>query len=196
MSRPALPKPAHFKLAGAFAAALLFAGPGFAQDAASPAAPAEAPATADTPAAGTTTAPTAAAAPAAETGEFAAAVESLSPLVQDVQVLGPWTDGDAHGVWRTVMVQPADENAKPHFFIQQLEASGTSGLSMRSTTEVPEIAKLDGQVVGYRADDPTEDQPNSLGLFFEVLPTDGEISDTYELHFTPGQPYVFGPASN
>ena len=29
-----------------------------------------------------------------------------------------------------------------------------------------------------------------------IKQADGEISETYELHFTPGQPYIFGPASN
>ncbi len=94
------------------------------------------------------------------------------------------------------MVQPAGENAKTHFFIQQLDASGHDGLALRSTTEIPEISKMDGQIVGYRADDPNEAEPNSLSLFFEVVPSDGEISETYELHFMPGQPYIFGPASN
>ena len=185
--------PALHKIAGVFAVSLLFAGPSFAQDAAPPVAPP----------AGATAQPSAkpadgaaASSTAAEPSQFSAAVETLSPLVQDVQVLGPWSDGDARGVWRTVMVHPAGDNAKAHFFIQQLDASGHDGFGMRSSTEIPEIAGLDGQVVGYRADDPNEEQPNSISLFFEVVPTDGEISETYELHFMPGQPYMFGPASN
>ncbi|TFF20758.1 hypothetical protein E3C22_00830 [Jiella endophytica] len=178
-----MPSLTPLRSAGIVAAALLLAAPASAQDAAAPAAPEAG----------------AAAAPAQgkdASGEFSAAVEALSPLIQDVQVVGPWSDGDEHGVWRTVMVQPAGDNAGAHFFIQQLDASGHNGLSLRSTTEIPEIAKIDGQVVGYRADDPSETEPNSLGLFFEVVPSDGEISETYELHFTPGQPYLFGPASN
>ncbi|MCE7028029.1 hypothetical protein [Jiella avicenniae] len=180
-------------LAAALAASLAFSGASPAQDATTT----EAPAAAQQPG-GETAAPaeTGAPQPAATSDEFSAAVEKLSPLVQDVQVVGPWSEGDEHGVWRTVMVQPAGENAKTHFFIQQLDASGHDGLAIRSTTEIPEIAKMDGQVVGYRADDPNEAEPNSLSLFFEVVPSDGEISETYELHFMPGQPYVFGPASN
>ncbi|WAP68970.1 hypothetical protein [Jiella pelagia] len=184
-------RPNRSKIAGIVAASVLLASPVFAQDAATPTAPE----------AGTM--PNAAAetgAPAAASSEapnpFTAAVEALSPLVQDVQVVGPWSEGDEHGVWRTVMVQPAGDDARPHFFIQQLDASGHDGLSLRSTAEITEIAELDGQIVGYRADDPNEVEPNSLSLFFEVVPSDGEISETYELHFAPGQPYIFGPASN
>ncbi|NDW03360.1 hypothetical protein [Jiella pacifica] len=179
-------------LAAALAASLAVAGTSLAQDAATTDTPAAAP-----QAGGAAAAPAEAGAqPAAEPSEFAAAVEKLSPLVQDVQVVGPWSEGDEHGVWRTVMVQPAGDDAKAHFFIQQLDASGHDGLAVRSTTEIPEIAKMDGQIVGYRADDPNEAEPNSLSLFFEVVPSDGEISETYELHFMPGQPYMFGPASN
>ncbi|MBO0902758.1 hypothetical protein [Jiella sonneratiae] len=176
--------------AGLVAASLMLAAPSLAEDAAK------------TPAAGTAGTPdaaagqTAATTAAASSDEFSAAAEGLSPLVQDVQVVGPWSDGDEHGVWRTVMVQPAGEDAKTHFFLQQLDASGHNGLALRSTTEIPEIAKMEGQVVGYRPDDPNEAEPNSITLFFEVVPNDGEVSETYELHFTPGQPYSFGPASN
>ncbi|MBO0662671.1 hypothetical protein LQ948_07710 [Jiella sp. MQZ9-1] len=113
-----------------------------------------------------------------------------------MQIVGPWTDGDLEGVWRTVMVQPSGNDAKMHFFVQQLQTDDDNGVSIRSTTEIPEIAQLKGQIVGYRADEPNEEEPNTLGLFFEVVPADGEVSETYELHFTPGQPYSFAPASN
>lgn len=186
-----MPRPVISKIAGVLAASLLLAGPALAQDAPTPAEP-QAGAPAAEPQAGAAAAPSGGQA----AGQYAAAVESLSPLVQDVQVVGPWNDGDQSGVWRTVMVQPAGDDAKPHFFIQQLDASGHDGLSLRSTAEITEIATLDGQIVGYRADDPGEAQTNSLSLFFEFVPADGEISETYELHFTPGQPYIFGPASN
>ncbi|MBP0615201.1 hypothetical protein [Jiella mangrovi] len=181
--------PSRSQIAGILAASLLFAAPASAQDgaeppAAQPAAPQQAPAAAGTDAA------------APSSSEFASAIESLSPMVQDVQVVGPWSDGDAQGVWRTVMVQPAGNDAQTYFFIQQLEASGEGALAVRSSAEIPEIGKMDGQVVGYRADDPSDTEPNSLTLFFEVVPSDGEISETYELHYVPGQPYVFGPASN
>jgi len=165
-------RPARSVLAGVFAATLLSSS-AFAQE--------------------TTEADTAA--PQAPS-EFSAAVAGLSPHIQDVQIVGPWSSGDEHGVWRTIMVQPAGENAKTHFFIQQLDASGHSGLSVKSTAEITEIANVDGVIVGYRADEPSESQPNSLSLFFDIVPYDGEISETYELHYLPGEPYIFGPATN
>lgn len=125
----------------------------------------------------------------------AAAAEALSPLIEDVQIVGPWSDGDVQGVWRTIMVQsPADETDY-HFFVQQLEGSGTN-LTLRSSTEIRELNQIEGAVVGYRADEPSETEPNSLSLFFDLLPSDGEIAETYELHFFPDQPYMFGPATN
>lgn len=125
----------------------------------------------------------------------AAAVEGLAALIEDVQVVGPWSEGERQGVWRTVMVQsPADETAY-HFFVQQLEGTGTD-LSVRATTEITEINEVDGAIVGYRADEPGPEQPSGLTLFFDILPADGEIAETYELHFAPDVPYMFGPASN
>jgi hypothetical protein len=125
----------------------------------------------------------------------AEAVEALAPLIEDVQVVGPWSEGERQGVWRTVMVQsPADETGY-HFFVQQLEGTGTD-LAVVATTEITEVHEVDGAIVGYRADEPSPDQPSGLTLFFDILPTDGEIAETYELHFAPDVPYLFGPASN
>lgn len=140
-------------------------------------------------------APATAATAAGGANDPAAAAEALSPLIEDVQIVGPWSDGDVQGVWRTIMVQsPADETDY-HFFVQQLEGSGTN-LTLRSSTEIRELNQIEGAVVGYRADEPSETEPNSLSLFFDLLPSDGEIAETYELHFFPDQPYMFGPATN
>lgn len=169
-----------------------------ATDAAPAAAPAAEQAAPASPAATNEAAPSApaTAAPAAGgAGDPAAAAEALSPLIEDVQIVGPWSDGDVQGVWRTIMVQsPADETDY-HFFVQQLEGSGTN-LTLRSSTEIRELNQIEGAVVGYRADEPSETEPNSLSLFFDLLPSDGEIAETYELHFFPDQPYMFGPATN
>ena len=161
---------------------------------AAPAAPASPAATSEAAPAAPSASP--AAAPAAGgAGDPAAAAEALSPLIEDVQIVGPWSDGDVQGVWRTIMVQsPADETDY-HFFVQQLEGSGTN-LKLRSSTEIRELNQIEGAVVGYRADEPSETEPNSLSLFFDLLPSDGEIAETYELHFFPDQPYMFGPATN
>lgn len=181
-----------FPAAALFGTALLIALPAFGQATDAPA-PGEAPASPTTPApqdpqetppmqAGTD--PT-----------VTAAIEGLSALVEDVQVVGPWSDGERQGVWRTVMVQsPADETGY-HFFVQQLEGAGTD-LAVRATTEIKEINQVDGAIVGYRADEPSPDAPSGLTLFFDILPADGEIAETYELHFAPDTPYMFGPASN
>ncbi|MCW7545109.1 MULTISPECIES: hypothetical protein [Aurantimonas] len=169
-----------------------------ATDAAPAAAPVAEQAAPASPAATNEAAPSApaTAAPAAGgAGDPAAAAEALSPLIEDVQIVGPWSDGDVQGVWRTIMVQsPADETDY-HFFVQQLEGSGTN-LTLRSSTEIRELNQIEGAVVGYRADEPSETEPNSLSLFFDLLPSDGEIAETYELHFFPDQPYMFGPATN
>ena len=123
------------------------------------------------------------------------AAESLSPMIEDVQIVGPWSDGDKQGVWRTVMVQSPEGETKFHFFVQQLQGSGAD-LSLKSSKEIPEINQMKGAVVGYRADEPSEDDPTSLTLFFDILPTDGEIAETYQLNYFPNAPYEFGPASN
>ena len=124
-----------------------------------------------------------------------AAAESLSPLVQDVQIVGPWSQGDEQGVWRAVMIQSPGGDTKFHFFVQQLGGSGTD-MTLKASTEITEINTIDGAIVGYRADEPSEDEPSGLTLFFDVLPTNGEVAETYELQFFPNGPYVFGPASN
>ena len=110
-------------------------------------------------------------------------------------MVGPWSDGDKQGVWRTVMVQSPEAETKFHFFIQQLEGTGTD-LKMLSSNEIPEINRMKGAVVGYRADEPSDDDTTSLTLFFDILPTDGEIAETYQLHYFPNMPYEFGPATN
>ena len=129
------------------------------------------------------------------TAKAKVAAEALSPLVEDVQVVGPWSDGDKQGVWRTVMVQSPEAETRFHFFVQQLEGTGAD-LKMLSSSEISEINTIKGAVVGYRADEPSEDAPNSLTLFFDILPTDGEIAETYQLNYFPNAPYEFGPATN
>lgn len=126
---------------------------------------------------------------------IAAAVTDLATAIGDVQIVGPWVDGERRGVWRTVMTQNVGEAAGNRFFVQQLqEADGA--MSVASTTEVTEIASVNGAVVGYRADAPAEGEESNLTLFFDIVPLDGEISETYELFVAPGQPYRFGPATN
>ena len=177
--------------------------PAFAQaSATAPAAPSAAPASpvapsADAPAAAATASVAGNGTPSSPeaTARAKKAADALSPLVEDVQVVGPWSDGDKQGVWRTVMVQSPEAETKFHFFVQQLEGTGAD-LKMMSSKEIPEINQMKGAVVGYRADEPSEDEPNSLTLFFDILPTDGEIAKTYQLHYFPNAPYEFGPATN
>ena len=122
-------------------------------------------------------------------------LDQLSPYITDVQVLGPWADGESNGVWRTVLLQAAGDPDGNRFFVQQVqEVEGQ--LSVLSTTEIVEIAGLNGAIVNYRADEPSADAPSTLSLFLDIVPLDGEIAETYELFVTPGEPYTFGPASN
>jgi hypothetical protein len=119
----------------------------------------------------------------------------MSPLVADVQVVGPWTDGERSGIWRTVTLQPQGEGAGNRFFIQQIESvDGAPAVS--STTEITEVGEIAGALIAYRPDEPSEEQPELLSLFLDIVPLDGEIAETYELFFTTDEPYVFGPASN
>lgn len=125
----------------------------------------------------------------------ASAVAAISPFVGDVQVLGPWTDGDRRGLWRTAMVQSLSEVSGNRFFVQQIEiVNGEPTVS--STTEITEVGEVNGAVIGYRADEPSAEQPAQLTVFLDIVPLDGEIAETYELFFTAGERYVFGPASN
>lgn len=158
---------------------------------AAPAAPDAAPAAIDVPAAPAT----AGAAPAADDA-VAAAIAGLPTGIEDVQVVAPWTDGAKSGVWRTAMVQVGtDDKESYRFFIQQVEkAAGVA--TVLTTTEVKEINGINGAVVGYRADEPSEDDAAGLTLFFDIVPGDGEIAETYELHFQKDRTYTFGPASN
>ncbi|MFD2237736.1 hypothetical protein [Aureimonas populi] len=122
-------------------------------------------------------------------------LRSLSPLVADVQVLGPWIEGERRGIWRTVMLQSLDETTGNRFFVQQLEKDGGQ-VRVSTSTEIVEIGELDGAIVSYRPDAPSEAQAELLTLFLDIVPLDGEIAETYELFFTSQEPYVFGPASN
>lgn len=124
-----------------------------------------------------------------------AAISALDPMIGDVQLVGPWTDSERHGVWRTVMTQPAKEDGGNRFFVQQIEQT-PEGSRVSSSVEITEIADVKGAVVGYRADPPAEGQESNLTLFFDILPLDGEVTDTYELFIAPNTPYRFGPASN
>lgn len=124
-----------------------------------------------------------------------AAAKNLSPLVEDVQVVGPWSSDGRQGVWRTVMVQSPADQTEFHFFVQQLDGSGTD-LSLIASTEIAEVNQMDGAIVGYRVDEPSPEHLDSLTLFFDILPADGEVSETYELHFFADGPYNFGPATN
>ncbi len=125
----------------------------------------------------------------------AAMLAELSPLVADVQIVGPFAEGERNGIWRTITLQPEGEGAGNRFFVQQIEAvDGTPAVS--SSTEITEVGELGGALISYRADAPSEAQPELLTLFLEIVPLDGEIAETYELFFTASEPYVFGPASN
>lgn len=122
-------------------------------------------------------------------------LREMSPLVADVQIVGPWVDGERTGIWRTITLQPEGEGAGNRFFVQQIEAvDGAPAVS--SSTEITEVGEIGGALISYRADAPSEGQPELLTLFLEIVPLDGEIAETYELFFTAGEPYVFGPASN
>ena len=125
-----------------------------------------------------------------------AAIQALPTPIEDVQVVGPWSDGDKSGVWRTVMLQVGPpEKESYRFFIQQIDKSaGSTGVL--STTEIKEINSVNGAIVGYRADEPSEEDTTGLTLFFDIVPSDGEIAETYELHYFKDQPYTFGPATN
>lgn len=132
---------------------------------------------------------------ASTAADAASLVQSLSPVIGDVQIMGPWSNGDQRGVWRTVMVQVPGETKGNRFFVQQLSETDNA-LKIANTTEIKEVAQVNGAITGYRPDEPTEGQGNSLTLFFDIVPLDGEIAETYELFFTPNEPYTFGPASN
>jgi len=180
---------------------LLIAAPAVAQEAAPPASAVQAPAApaGTAPSAEPSSEQAAPAAPSADTAqcnaEVLSAIANLAPMIGDVQILGPWTDADRHGVWRTIMTQTAGEATGSRFFVQQLEEKD-GRTSVASSTEVTEIAAVDGAIVGYRADPPAEGQESSLTLFFDVVPSDGEVSQTYELFVAPNEPYQFGPATN
>ena len=167
--------------------------------AAAPAAPA-APAPYTPPAtaapAETPAAPEAAVAPATADDAVAAAIAALPTGIEDVQVVGPWIDGDKSGVWRTAMVQVGTEEKESYrFFVQQVvKAAGVA--TVLTSTEIKEIPGINGAIVGYRADEPTEGDTTGLTLFFDVVPSDGEIAETYELHFQKDRTYTFGPATN
>jgi predicted secreted protein len=166
---------------------------------AAPAAQDSAPApAAPAPASPDVTQPGAAAKPAPtpeQNAEVMSAISNLSPIIGDVQIVGPWVEGERNGVWRTIMTQALGETKGSRFFFQQVEERQGKPVVVAST-EVTEIAEVDGAIVGYRADAPAEGQESNLTLFFDIVPLDGEISETYELFVAPGQPYRFGPASN
>ncbi|MCW4114704.1 hypothetical protein NPA31_006980 [Aurantimonas sp. MSK8Z-1] len=130
-----------------------------------------------------------------EAASAASAADTLSPQIEDVQTLGPWTDGDKNGVWRAVMMQDGNDPDRYRFYVQQIEMTG-SQMSLKSSTEIKEINKIQGTIVGYRADEPDDEDTNSLTLFFDIVPSEGEIAETYQLFFFQNQPYRFGPATN
>jgi hypothetical protein len=127
------------------------------------------------------------------------AAEALATQIEDVQVVGPWTEGDQSGIWRTVMMQVGQPDKDVYrFFVQKLDRVGPSA-KLLSTTEVKEVAGVAGTVVGYRAEEGAEDgdaPAKDLTLFFDVVPANGEVAESYELHFMNDLTYTFGPASN
>jgi hypothetical protein len=186
----------HVTLPVSFAAVLLFASSALAQTPEAAAPPA-------VPPASTESAPAAPSVAAAPTGNEAernatvlAAIANLAPMIGDVQIVGPWVDGARHGIWRTIMTQTAGEATGSRFFVQQIEEKDGSASVVSSSVEVTEIAAIEGAITGYRADPPAEGEESNLTLFFDIVPTDGEIAETYELFVAPNQPYRFGPASN
>ncbi len=130
-----------------------------------------------------------------QNADVLSAIANLSPMIGDVQIVGPWAEGDRNGVWRTIMTQSVGETKGNRFFYQQVEERDGKAVVVNST-EVTEIQTVQGAIVGYRADAPAEGQESNLTLFFDIVPLDGEITETYELFVAPGQPYRFGPASN
>lgn len=171
-----------------FALALLSSS-ALAQDGSAPAGDAPA-ASAAAPSATATPAPSSP--NASQTGSI---VDTLSPLIEDVQIVGPWDQDGTKGVWRTVMARDPSDTSRSHFFLQQI-AGAEGGAAIARTIEITEIGEMGGAVVGYRADEPSSEEPSGLSLFFEIVPRDGEISETYELHVQPDGSYDFGFATN
>ena len=171
-----------------FALALLSSS-ALAQDGSAPAGDAPA-ASAAAPSATVTPAPSSP--NASQTGSI---VDTLSPLIEDVQIVGPWDQDGTKGVWRTVMARDPSDTSRSHFFLQQI-AGAEGGAAIARTIEITEIGEMGGAVVGYRADEPSSEEPSGLSLFFEIVPRDGEISETYELHVQPDGSYDFGFATN
>ncbi|RFC66287.1 hypothetical protein DYI37_02220 [Fulvimarina endophytica] len=122
-------------------------------------------------------------------------VGTLSPLIEDVQILGPWIEGERNGVWRAVMARSPAQPTVSQFYLQQIAPSADGAQIVRSIN-VDEVGALGGAVVGYSADEPTEGQEGSLTVFFEIVPSDGEISETYQLNAQPDGSYEFGIATN
>lgn len=144
------------------------------------------------PALATTPSASAEAAPA---GDPAAAAASLPAIIEDVQVVGPWTEGETSGIWRTIMMQVGAGEESYRFFVQRIEKTG-GRQAVLSTTEIKEVSGVKGAIVGYRADEPSEGNASGLSLFFDIVRPDGEIPETYELHFQNDATYTFGPATN
>jgi len=132
---------------------------------------------------------------AARNAVVLSAISALAPMIGDVQIVGPWVEGDRHGIWRTVMTQPVAETSGNRFFVQQIEEKSGNNTVIAST-EITEIASIEGAVVGYRADAPAAGDDSNLTLFFDIVPLDGEVSESYELFFSPTEAYRFGPATN
>lgn len=175
----------------ALALALALASPAWSQT--EPAAPApEAASASETPESAQDAAPSD---PSVDGTAAAAMIEALSPLVADVQVVGPWADGERAGIWRTITLQPEGEGAGNRFFVQQIEERDGAP-AVTTSIEVTEVGELAGALIGYRADPPSDAQPELLTMFLDIVPLDGELAETYELFLTATEPYTFGPASN
>lgn len=126
---------------------------------------------------------------------LASIAATLPATLEDVQIVGPWGESGSKGVWRTVMLRDPQDDGKAHFFVQQIAGTGASA-TVASSIAVPDIAEVDGEVVGYRADEPSPTDPDGLMLFFEIVPLDGEIAETYQLQVFPDGTYDFGFATN
>ncbi|MBL8574190.1 MAG: hypothetical protein JNM13_10980 [Hyphomicrobiaceae bacterium] len=124
---------------------------------------------------------------------LAGSVVSLPADIEDVRVVGNWTDAEGKtGVYRIVVVRTGSSTIVARLFVQWLTypVGGTSG-EVLSTVEIDQVRQLGANIVDYTF----EDGGSELQIHL-TLSKAGDADREYEVIIRAADDYRFEPAGN
>lgn len=129
---------------------------------------------------------------AARGDELLDGVAALPAAIEDINIVGTFTEEDMAGAYRVVIARtPAEDSVTARLFVQRLLYADDGSAAVEKTIEITELADLQVDI----SDSSGEVNDDGLSLFIDTVKA-GEAGELYELFLSGDGTYRFGPASN